>query len=96
MLNETGLEPGRLELEITEGIILQNTGAVMETLKRLHQLGVSIAMDDFGTGYSSLAYLTRFPVKKIKIDRSFIIRSAPARRPRPSCRASSGSASRCT
>jgi diguanylate cyclase (GGDEF)-like protein len=72
VLSETGLEPGRLELEITEGIILQNTDAVFETLTRLDQLGVSIAMDDFGTGYSSLSYLTRFPVKKIKIDRSFI------------------------
>jgi diguanylate cyclase (GGDEF)-like protein len=72
VLSETGLAPERLELEITEAIILQNTDAVMETLKRLDQLGVSIAMDDFGTGYSSLSYLTRFPVKKIKIDRSFI------------------------
>ncbi|HZP10141.1 putative bifunctional diguanylate cyclase/phosphodiesterase [Methyloceanibacter sp.] len=72
ILNETGLEPERLELEITEGIILQNTEAVLDTLQRLDQLGVSIAMDDFGTGYSSLSYLTRFPVKKIKIDRSFI------------------------
>ncbi len=72
VLNETGLEPHRLELEITEGIILQNTEAVIDTLQRLDQLGVSIAMDDFGTGYSSLSYLTRFPVKKIKIDRSFI------------------------
>jgi diguanylate cyclase (GGDEF)-like protein len=72
VLNETGLEPHRLELEITEGIILQNTEAVLDTLTRLDQLGVVIAMDDFGTGYSSLSYLTRFPVKKIKIDRSFI------------------------
>ena len=72
VLSETGLEPQRLELEITEGIILQNTEAVLETLQRLDQLGVLIAMDDFGTGYSSLSYLTRFPVKKIKIDRSFI------------------------
>ena len=72
VLSETGLPPQRLELEITEGIILQNTDAVLDTLTRLDQLGVSIAMDDFGTGYSSLSYLTRFPVKKIKIDRSFI------------------------
>jgi diguanylate cyclase (GGDEF)-like protein len=72
VLMETGLEPHRLELEITEGIILQNTDAVLDTLTRLDQLGVLIAMDDFGTGYSSLSYLTRFPVKKIKIDRSFI------------------------
>ncbi len=72
VLAETGLEPQRLELEITEGILLQNTEAVLDTLQRLDQLGVSIAMDDFGTGYSSLSYLTRFPVRKIKIDRSFI------------------------
>ncbi|HML91624.1 EAL domain-containing protein [Methyloceanibacter sp.] len=72
VLAETGLEPQRLELEITEGTILQNTESVIETLTKLDQLGVSIAMDDFGTGYSSLSYLTRFPVKKIKIDRSFI------------------------
>ncbi len=72
VLGETGLEAERLELEITENIILQNTDAVLDTLTRLDQLGVSIAMDDFGTGYSSLSYLTRFPVKKIKIDRSFI------------------------
>ncbi|HLC08610.1 MAG TPA: EAL domain-containing protein, partial [Methyloceanibacter sp.] len=72
VLVETGLDPQRLELEITESILLQNTDAVVETLKRLDQLGVSIVMDDFGTGYSSLSYLTRFPVRKIKIDRSFI------------------------
>jgi diguanylate cyclase (GGDEF)-like protein len=72
VLAETGLDATRLELEITEGLLLQNTDAVMETLKRLDELGVAIAMDDFGTGYSSLSYLTRFPVRKIKIDRSFI------------------------
>ena len=72
VLAETGLDPHRLELEITEGILLQNTEAVVETLTRLDELGVSIAMDDFGTGYASLNYLTRFPVSKIKIDRSFI------------------------
>ena len=72
VLAETGLDATRLELEITEGLLLQNTDVVMETLKRLDELGVAIAMDDFGTGYSSLSYLTRFPVRKIKIDRSFI------------------------
>ena len=72
VLAETGLEPHRLELEITEGILLQNTEIVLDALKRLDKLGVSIAMDDFGTGYSSLSYLTQFPVRKIKIDRSFI------------------------
>ncbi len=72
VLAETGLDPRRLELEINEGILLQNTDAVVETLTRLDELGVSIAMDDFGTGYASLNYLTRFPVSKIKIDRSFI------------------------
>jgi EAL domain-containing protein (putative c-di-GMP-specific phosphodiesterase class I) len=72
VLGQTGLDPHRLELEITEGILLQNTEAVLDALKRLDKLGVSIAMDDFGTGYSSLSYLTKFPVRKIKIDRSFI------------------------
>ncbi len=72
VLAETGLEANRLELEVTESTLLQNTDVVLDTLKRLDELGVSIAMDDFGTGYSSLSYLTRFPVSKIKIDRSFI------------------------
>jgi diguanylate cyclase (GGDEF)-like protein/PAS domain S-box-containing protein len=71
-LAASGLEPQRLDLEITESILLQNTEAAMETLIRIKELGVHIAMDDFGTGYSSLSYLQRFPIDKIKIDRSFI------------------------
>jgi diguanylate cyclase (GGDEF)-like protein len=71
-LTGNGLDPRRLELEITEGLLLNNTDAVLEQLRALKVLGVSIAMDDFGTGYSSLSYLWRFPFDKIKIDRSFM------------------------
>lgn len=66
------LPPYRLELEITESVLLVNTDAILSTLERLHGFGVSIAMDDFGTGYSSLSYLRRFPFDRIKIDRSFV------------------------
>ena len=71
-LAESGLEARRLELEITETLLLRNDASVMVTLDRLKQLGVSIVMDDFGTGYSSLSYLWKFPFDKIKIDRSFM------------------------
>jgi diguanylate cyclase (GGDEF)-like protein/PAS domain S-box-containing protein len=71
-LATSGLEPERLELEITETILLENTDATLATLERFHELGVRIAMDDFGTGYSSLSYLQKFPFDKIKIDGSFI------------------------
>lgn len=71
-LRESGLAPNRLELEITETLLLGNNVSVLEELGRLKQLGVAVVMDDFGTGYSSLSYLWRFPFDKIKIDRSFI------------------------
>jgi diguanylate cyclase (GGDEF)-like protein len=71
-LHESGLEPNRLELEITETTVLETNSATVDALWKLHGRGVRIALDDFGTGYSSLSYLRRFPFDKIKIDRSFI------------------------
>ena len=71
-LAESGLAPSRLELEITERMLLEDSEANLETLHRLRTLGVRISMDDFGTGYSSLNYLRSFPFDKIKIDKSFI------------------------
>ena len=71
-LKSSGLEPHRLELEITETLLLSNTEVTIATLKKLKGMGVSIVMDDFGTGYSSLSYLWKFPFDKIKIDRSFM------------------------
>jgi predicted signal transduction protein with EAL and GGDEF domain len=71
-LAASGLSAKRLEVEVTESVLLDESNNVLGTLQKLHDLGVRIALDDFGTGYSSLSYLRRFPFDKIKIDRSFV------------------------
>jgi diguanylate cyclase (GGDEF)-like protein len=72
ILRETGLDADRLEIEITESILIEDKDGMVKSLTSLRELGVRIALDDFGTGYSSLAYLSSFPFDKIKIDRSFV------------------------
>jgi len=72
ILLETGLNPRRLEIEITEGVLMQDFSRACSILRRIKNLGVRIAMDDFGTGYSSLSYLQSFPFDKIKIDQTFV------------------------
>ncbi|WP_260954598.1 bifunctional diguanylate cyclase/phosphodiesterase [Pseudomonas citri] len=72
ILQETGCAPTWLELEITEGLLLDNNILVQDTLEQLDAMGISIAIDDFGTGYSALSYLSRLPIGTLKIDRSFI------------------------
>ncbi len=72
MLQETGLAPKYLELELTESLLLSNADVTFSVLQRLKSMGLKLAIDDFGTGYSSLSYLKQFPVSKLKIDRSFI------------------------
>lgn len=72
VLNETGLDASSLEVELTESLLIRNTGLTIETLNELKEMGVSIAIDDFGTGYSSFNYLKSFLIDTLKIDRSFI------------------------
>jgi len=74
VLAETGLPPHRLEVELTESLLVHERTAVVDTLEGLRRLGVGVALDDFGTGYSSLAYLRAFPIDKLKVDRSFVSR----------------------
>jgi EAL domain-containing protein (putative c-di-GMP-specific phosphodiesterase class I) len=72
ILLETGLDPHRLEIEITEGVLIEDFARATSILRQIKNLGVHVAMDDFGTGYSSLSYLQSFPFDKIKIDQAFI------------------------
>jgi EAL domain-containing protein (putative c-di-GMP-specific phosphodiesterase class I) len=72
ILNETGIDPGYLELEISESVLMKRVESTAAILQILRQSGVKVAVDDFGTGYSSLSYLTKFPVDALKIDQSFV------------------------
>jgi Amt family ammonium transporter len=72
ILRETGMDPERVKLEITEGVVLENTEMVARVLESLRALGVQLGLDDFGMGYSGLSYLHRFPFQTIKIDRTFV------------------------
>ena len=72
ILDDTGLDPATLELELTEGLLMDDASATVKSLQALKEIGVSLSIDDFGTGYSSLSYLSRFPLDELKIDRGFV------------------------
>lgn len=72
VLLETGADPNKLKLEITEGMVINNVDQIIATMNEIRELGLSFSIDDFGTGYSSLAYLNRLPVDELKIDESFV------------------------
>jgi EAL domain-containing protein (putative c-di-GMP-specific phosphodiesterase class I) len=71
ILQETGFSPHRLTIEITEGVLIEHSDSIIETLQQLQAMGIRLSIDDFGTGYSSLSYLHRFPFNTLKIDRFF-------------------------
>ena len=81
ILDETGLDPRSLELELTESVLMKRAESTAAILKTLRERGVQVAVDDFGTGYSSLSYLRKFPIDALKIDQSFVrqITTAPRR-----------------
>ncbi len=72
VLKDSGLPPGQLDVELTENAVIENSQTASASLRYLHQLGVSLSLDDFGTGYSSLSYVKRLPVRRLKIDQSFV------------------------
>jgi EAL domain-containing protein (putative c-di-GMP-specific phosphodiesterase class I) len=74
MIERTGIAPESLEIELTEGVMLENSKVAIDSLNQLNELGVTFSLDDFGTGYSSLSYVRRLPVKRLKIDQSFVHR----------------------
>jgi EAL domain-containing protein (putative c-di-GMP-specific phosphodiesterase class I) len=96
ILARSGLAPSRLELEVTESVLIRHAEQALEMLQKLKELGVNISLDDFGTGYSSLSYLRRFPFNKIKLDRSFIQALGKAKRLQSLRRQSWRSAIACT